>query len=125
MEYFCIINSMNKLINILSEVFSRISPAEPIRISFSKFKTFLFFLMIVFISTFIYLRRQNKNELELLNAEHKKMQLLIQDYLDDMSYNKINRGKFDELNGKILLYKKKLHIIEKDINRIKNVWFMR
>ena len=116
---------MKKIINILGEVFTKILPAEPIRITFTHFKTFLFLLLIALISIFIYLRSQNKNELELLNAEHKKMQLLIQDYLDDMSYNKINRGKFDELNGKILFYKKQLHIIEKDINRIKNVWFMR
>jgi hypothetical protein len=53
------------------------------------------------------------------------MQLLIQNYLDDMSYNKIDQDKFNELNDRILVYKKKLNIIEKDINNIKNVWFLK
>ncbi len=124
MEYFGIIKRMKKIINILGEVFSKILPAEPIRITFTRIKTFLFLLLIVLISAFIYLRSQNKNELELLNAEHKKMQLLIQNYLDDVSYNKIDHGKSNKFNEKILFYKKKLHIIEKDINRMKNVWFL-
>lgn len=115
---------MKKKFNILGAVFSKILPAEPIRITFTRIKTFLFFFLIVLISTFIYLRSQNKNELELLKAEHKKMQLLIENYLDGMIYNKIDRGKSEELNKKILFYKKKLHNIEKDINRMKSVWFL-
>lgn len=115
---------MKKIINILGEVFTKILPAEPIRITFTRFKTFLFLLLIVLINIFIYLRSQNKNELELLKTEHNKIQLLIENYFNDMSYNKIDRGKSEELNGKILFYKKKLHIIEKDINRMKNVWFL-
>ncbi len=115
---------MKKIINILAESFSKVLPAEPIRITFSRIKTFLFLLFILLISTLIYLRSQNKNELELLKAEHHKMQLLIKDYLDDMSYSKIGRGKSDEINEKILFYKKRLNIIEKDINRMKNVWFL-
>ena len=102
----------------------RFYPDYPITISFSKVRVFILLIIIGFVCGILYLRYQNKNELQILEVKHKEIQLIISDYLKNMSQVNLDSGQLQELRGKINDIQKKLKVVEEDIKHIKKVWFL-
>ena len=99
-------------------------PSNPftISITFSRIFAFLFFAIVV--GGIIYLRSENKNELELLRLKHKEIQTIIKTYLQDMSEVKFDSDKQKELRRVVDDYQKKLEMVDENIKRIRRVWFL-
>lgn len=102
----------------------RLYPSNPFAISFTFSHVFVLIFFAAVISGVIYLRSENKNELGLLRAEHKKIQTAITNYLGDMSEVKFNPDRQKELKKNIDEYQKKLEMVDKSIKRIRTVWFL-
>jgi len=84
---------------------------------------FILFLLAIAASYF-YIRSQEKSELELLRSQHQKIQLLINRYLSEMSGLNINSDQSNYLNIRLKEYRKKLSIVEEEINLKKRIWFL-
>ena len=108
----------------LREYFERFYPKDPIRISFSRFKIFLLSLVLLLSAGFIYLRSQNKTELQLLKQKHLEVQLAVKNYLNDMSRVNDNDTLLNELQSRVKRYKKQLNQIEEKIEDLKSFWFL-
>lgn len=100
----------------------RFYPSNPFSFTLSSISVFI--LIASLICGVIYLRSENKNELELLRNEHKRIQTIVGNYLRDMSEVKFNSDRQKELKKIVDEYRKKLEIVDEDIKRIKAVWFL-
>lgn len=110
--------------NWFRELIEKFYPVDPIRISFSKLKIFLLFLLILGTSIFVYLRSQNKTELDILREQHTELQLTIRNYLISMSRANADEEQLDKLQSDINNQRKQLNAIEDKINKIRSFWFL-
>lgn len=108
----------------LREFLERFFPSEPFKISFSRFKLILLFLLVLTGSVFFHFRSQNKNELELLKQKHIEIQLAVKNYLNSMSQISYNNINGQEIRTKLYKCRRQLSSIEEKINKIKKFWFL-
>lgn len=106
------------------ETLEKFYPADPIRISFSKLKIFLLFLLILGAASFIYLRSQNKTELEILKEKHVELQQTVRNYLISMSRANVDEEQLNKLQSEMNNQRKQLNEIEEKINKIRSFWFL-
>lgn len=110
--------------NWFRELIEKFYPADPIRISFSKLKIFLLFLLILGTSFYVHLRSQSKTELDILREQHIELQLTIRNYLISMSRANVGEEQLNNLQNEMNKHRKQLNDIEVKINRIKSFWFL-
>ena len=106
------------------EFIERFYPEKPFTISISFFRIVILLIILGAAGGILYLRSQNKNELELLEARHHEMQMVLSKYLKSMSEVNINSNGQQELKNQIGDFQRKLKIVEEDIKHIKKVWFL-
>jgi predicted negative regulator of RcsB-dependent stress response len=111
-------------LTIFRDYLDRILPSKTFRFYLSKSGIAILFLIIIIVSVIFYYRSYEKEELEILKKEHKKIQLSIESYLRELSSIEINseNGKF--LNKKLNEYRKRLSIMEEEIITKKRIWFL-
>jgi hypothetical protein len=100
-------------------------PSNPITITFTRLRLFVIFLLIGFIGFLFYLRSENKEELEILSAKQNEMRLMITKYIEDMSGTKIGDEESKDYRSKIDDYRKKLKMVDEEINQIHGLWYMK
>lgn len=110
--------------NWFRELIEKFYPADPIRISFSKLKIFLLFLLILGTSFYVHLRSQSKTELDILREQHIELHLTIRNYLISMSRANVDEEQLNNLQNEMNKHRKQLNDIEVKINRIKSFWFL-
>jgi hypothetical protein len=99
-------------------------PSEPIRITVSKFKTFVLFFMVILAILYLHFRSQNKDELELLKVKHQEMQLMIRTYIQEMTYIAPGSEEVKLIDKKVAEFKKNLNFIEDDMKQKRMIWFL-
>lgn len=109
----------------MRELLEKFYPREPIQITVSKLKLFLLFTTVCIIGGIIYIRSQNKHELELLKQKHQEIQLAVQTYFSKMSRVNDDEMLLNEYSNKLEKYKKQLDEIEDKIEDIKSFWFIK
>ncbi len=102
----------------------KILPSKTLRFYPSKSRIAILFLLFIFISSIFYYRSHEKEELEFLKKEHKKIQFSIESYLRELSSIEINAENERFLNKKLNEYRKRLSIMEKQIRMKKKIWFL-
>ncbi|MCL4551513.1 MAG: hypothetical protein M1495_23440 [Bacteroidetes bacterium] len=102
----------------------RFYPSNPFAISFSFPRYFVLILIMSAVAGVFYLRSHNKNELEILKAKHKEIQLIVAEYLDETTSTNLSSDKVATLNKKLEDYKRNLRMIETKIEHLQRFWFL-
>lgn len=115
---------MKRVLGKFRDFIERFYPSNPYVISFSFPRYFVLILIISAVAGIFYLRSQNKNELEILKAKHKEIQLIVAEYLDETTSNSLSPDKVATLNKRLDEYKKNLRMIETEIEHLQRFWFL-
>lgn len=115
---------MGEILDRVKEYLKRYYPADPIRISVSKFKFTLLILLLIIGSAFFYLRSQNAEELKLLQQKHAEIKQSVQQYFRSMTRAEADSLYIKQLQSEIYKSQRQLKDIEEKINDLRSFWFL-
>jgi Tfp pilus assembly protein PilO len=115
---------LGEILDRIKEYLKRYYPADPIRISISKFKFTLLVLLLIIGSAYFYLRSQNAKELELLKQKHAELKLIVQQYFRSMTRVNTDTLYINQIQSEIYKHQRQIKKIEEEINDLRSFWFL-